>query len=659
MSQWGPTGEIVFRRSYARRRPDGRQETWPETVERVVRGNLDLVPSRFHDPGEERRLIDLFGEFAALPAGRHLWMSGVGGRQFLFNCHVAGWDAAEPEAHFVFMFNQLMQGGGVGANYSNRYLRELPPLRSAVGVELVCDVGHPDIEELRPLLSKTYSPDWPGSVRVDDSREGWAHSFSAVLQAAWDVTPVVLVFDLSLLRARGAPIRTFGGTASGPAPLAQLLVRTATYLSAKCGDRIDSLGAMHLDHWIAETVAAGNVRRSARMAMKHWADDDIFDFINSKVDPLAHWSTNISVEIDDEFLAQESAGNAQAADVFDSVVEGMRRNGEPGLWNRTLASSGERGDVICTNPCGEIALEAWENCNLGHINLSAFGPEDPAIIDAHRLMARFLLRATFGDVTDPRQRDVLARNRRIGVGHFGLQGWLVRHGIRYSECAADVRVRDALLRFRAAVRDEAHSYADELDIPTPVKTTTVAPTGSVAKLPGATEGIQPIYARHFLRRVRFSSDDPEVRALAEAGFTIESDLYSDRTAVAVLPTKDALLAQAESVGLGHLVEAADELQPEVLLAVQAMYQECYADNAVSLTVNVKPGTLDASRIKEMLRAYLPRLKGTTLMVDESRPQAPYERISEAEYRQASASTIGIVDATCIGDACPIGNEGWS
>ena len=347
-------------------------------------------------------------------------------------------------------------------------------------------------------------------------------------------------------------------------------------------------------------------------------------------------------------------------EVMDAIVDGMLRNGEPGVWNRSRSEVGERGPVVCTNPCGEIALEEWENCNLGHINLSEFGSDTEGAVEAHRLMTRFLLRATFADVPDPRQQPVLARNRRIGVGHFGYQGWLIQNGIRYSESANNTFVRQVLRRFRETARTEARAYAAELGIPEPVKVTTVAPTGSIAKLPGATEGIQPIYSRYFLRRVRLSVTDPELEALIRDGYSTEPDLYSTNTLVVVIPTKDTLIAQLESKGIGDrevLVEAADELELEALLGVQVMYQEEFADNAVSLTINLPSGSVDRKRVRRALIKWLPQLKGTTLMVDDSRPQAPYERMTRIEYLESKATAVDDAPRTCLGDACPIGNEG--
>lgn len=105
---WGPTGEIVYNRTYSRVKPDGSSETWPETVERVVDGNLALVDARYQQPGEREELIRLITEFKMLPAGRHLWASGVKNAQHLFNCWVSGW-TEKPSDHFEFTFMRLME----------------------------------------------------------------------------------------------------------------------------------------------------------------------------------------------------------------------------------------------------------------------------------------------------------------------------------------------------------------------------------------------------------------------------------------------------------------------------------------------------------------------------------------------------------------------
>ena len=91
MPSWGPLGQQVFNRTYSRPTAEG-SESWQQTVSRVVEGNLDLVDAQHIEPLEATNLARHFENFSALPAGRHLWVSGVPGRQFLFNCHTAGWD---------------------------------------------------------------------------------------------------------------------------------------------------------------------------------------------------------------------------------------------------------------------------------------------------------------------------------------------------------------------------------------------------------------------------------------------------------------------------------------------------------------------------------------------------------------------------------------
>lgn len=691
---WGPTGKVVYDRTYSRPKPDGTPETWPETVQRVVRGNLGLVDAKFIEVDEEAKLTALMESFKILPAGRHLWASGVPGRQFLFNCHVSHWGEKLSE-HFEFTFMRLMEGGGVGANYSTKYVggyRVQRPLR----VHVVCDSNHADYAELKAdgLLSENFDSEWPGAFEVEDSREGWAGALVDLIDT-YETTAEVLhtdrVFDISRVRAKGSRIKGFGGTASGPGALALMLKEISEALNSVYarGGALSPLPAMEVDHSIAQAVVSGGTRRSARMAMVHWADPQVFEFITCKANSGKHWTTNISVEIDDEFVSlvrrakvpkAQTERKALADKVLAAVVTATLTNGEPGFWNHDLSNVGEPEEVVCTNPCGEIALRGWENCNLGHVNLDAFAGDMPGALEAHRLMTRFLIRATFGDVTSEKQAAVLAVQRRIGVGHFGFQGWLVKEGIRYSDSHRTPSVRKALTAFRKASREAARAYAFELRIPEPVKVTTMAPTGSIAKMPGRTEGGHAIYARYFNRRVRFNTTRPSEAAQVEGfiaqGLHVEADIYdaSGNTVVVTFPTKELLVEEVEALGLDaeYLVESQDEISLKDLLEVQAMYQTHYADNAVSFTVNVAgephqeeammmgldnipaPTPERVAEVTETLVNVLPLLKGTTLMVDGTRPQAPYERITREQFEDGgNGSTDASYDENCANGACPV------
>lgn len=691
---WGPTGLTVYERTYQRVKPNGERETYRDTAERVARGNLELVygpqSAWTREVQEEcNDLVDGFMAFRIIPAGRHLWASGVKGRQYLFNCHVSGWGTQFSE-HFSFTFLRLMEGGGVGANYSSRFLKPYGAPKRSLKVHVVCDPSHPDYESMKAagVLSDAYTAEWDGAFEVEDSREGWSDALVDLLDTYFtdDVKHADRVYDVTNVRASGSRLKTFGGTASGPQPFARMMLEVGRVMNAAYHpinvftgtDYVTPLQAMEIDHAIAECVVSGGNRRSARMAMVEWDDPFIHEFINCKADPSKHWTTNISVAVDDDFIAylghnpdaampKEIAKRVnQAHNVHNAVVTGMLMNGEPGYWNRSLSQVGEINEVICTNPCGEITLEAWENCNLGHVNLQAFVDADGnidghGIGKAHALMTRFLIRATYGDVNDPKQADTLAKNRRIGVGHLGVQGFLAKQGIKWSEAPQNQRFAESLRAMQYAVRQAAREYAFELRIPEPVKVTTVAPTGSIAKLPGVSEGIHPIYSRYFNRRVRFSMvDERQAETVKQAladGYAIEKDSYdpSGNTMIVVYPTKDNLVAEIEGMGIDpSVVESADEISLEDMLNFQGLYQTHYADNAVSFTVNVPEGKYSVGEVAETLAQFLPHLKGTTLMPDGTRPQAPYERITQAEYEASRVQAVSDgIDEDCANGACPI------
>ena len=142
MTPWGPLGQTIFNRTYARPKGDG-SETWTEMVHRVVEGNLNLVDPQHIDALEASQLAEHISSMKVLPAGRHLWVTGVPGRQFVMNCHRAGW-GEHLANHFTFSFDELMKGGGVGANYSNEYLEQLPAPAGQVELSLMCSPSHQD-----------------------------------------------------------------------------------------------------------------------------------------------------------------------------------------------------------------------------------------------------------------------------------------------------------------------------------------------------------------------------------------------------------------------------------------------------------------------------------------------------------------------------------
>lgn len=638
---------------------------------RVVDGNLALVDERYRQIGEREDLIRMMTDFKIIPAGRHLWASGVKNAQHLFNCWVSGW-TEKPSDHFHFTFMRLMEGGGVGANYSNSNLTSYPDLYRTFKIHVVCDPEHPDYQTMKDagLLSEEYDWEWADAFQIEDSREGWAAALVDLIDTYYreSVAHKDRVYDVSRVRKAGARLKTFGGTASGPLPLARMLDDVSTILNNPDRAGLDGIMAMEIDHAIAQCVVAGGVRRSARMAMMHWADPQIHEFINIKEDSGSHWTTNISVEVDEEFwdLIREDEEPSQHGYVMDALAKGAVRNGEPGMWDSSLSNVGEPNKVVCTNPCGEITLEPWEPCNLGHVDLAAFVTDNGKVdyielIRAHRLMTRFLIRATFSPVADPKSREVLDRNRRIGVGHLGVASFIALRGKRYSQMPADRGFKRFLREMAYEVDKAADDYAHQLRIPVPVKKRTVAPTGTIAKMPGVSEGIHPIFSRYFNRRIRFSTVDQDqwmqALELVNQGYEIEEDLYAANTVVITIPTKDTLVQQVvdrHGRDAEEIVESADELTLNEMLAFQAMYQNCWADNAVSFTANVDPDAYTSEDVAAQLKKFGGLIKGSTIFPEKSFEQAPYERITKEQYEAATAKAVADgVDEECASGACPI------
>jgi ribonucleotide reductase alpha subunit len=727
------------------------------------------------------------------------------------NCWVSGW-SEQPSSHFRFLASRLFEGGGVGSNYSSDLLNVLPPVRSTLSIFLTCRPDHPDFEGVRAAsdglwVDHDIAPS--GSVErivIDDSREGWVDTWCQIIDATHDDNPPVLLIDVSDLREHGAVLRTFGGTASGPAPFAGSVVAinrilAIPYLEAR---RLNGLEAMSIDHELASAIVAGGARRSARMSFMHWSDPLVEEFTRCKADHTSHWTTNISVEIDESFHAALAAGDNHAAHVLHLVATGMAINGEPGLADTGLASEGEHTRLRMSNPCvtgdtvvqttsglrrvddlvgsgqidllvndevwsttkdgffvtgtkpvirldidgsplrvtadhliltptgwqaagtlnmgdqvvrdgqgvtdfihalqsnadteavnienigtissieedgvetvydaqvpglnafvangtivhncGEIYLEPQEACNIGSVNLDAFGTDTQGALRAFELMARFLYRSTENIYPDPEARVVEGRNRRIGVGIMGLQGWCAAHGVRLSDLPDTERLHVNLADFYQASRDGADGLADALGTPRSIKVTTVAPTGTIAQMPGVTPGIHPVFARYFLRRVRFGQVDSALVDFAEKGYRIVDDVYAAQTKVVEFPLKDSILDRFPE----ELIEQSDEVTFPRFAAIIACVQEHFADNAVSATAQIPAGT-DPAELEVGIRGALGKVKGLTVFPDVSRPLSPYERISADQYeveiaRLASLDLIAAGDSNsgeCVGGACPI------
>lgn len=686
---WGPIGEDVYKRSYSRnireadgsissgwvwKVPEGRTtEVWGETVRRVVLGNLAYADSK--DEIEAVALFGLIYDFKMVPAGRHLWMTGVPGAA-LKNCHRAGW-SKDISDHFRFLAMQLFTGGGVGSNYSARFRERGDVVTNPVQVKILVRKDHPDLQSIvdeaggsNVYVIKEQHPD-EMHYRVEDTREGWVDAWCTLIRSA-HLGVRKIVFDLSAIRPHGAPLLTMGGRASGPGPLAGSLVRIAKVLSgADTGRHLSAIESMLIDHYIAAAVVAGGTRRSARMSQLDWDDPEVFDFITHKSDTSVSWSTNISVVTDEKFQAALEIGDEHAQAVLSAVAKGMVLNGEPGIYNLALAKVGELRDVSATNPCGEAILEehydpetglgsaSGESCNLGSVDLDAI--DDLLEMDlAFKLMARFLYRATLAPIYDKDQAEIEDRNRRIGVGIMGLQGWAAGHGFKLTDLPESPFLIRQLDRYRQLSRNAANLLADELGLPRPIKVTAVAPTGTIAQLRGTTSGIHPVYARYFVRRIQYADSDPRLQEMAAKGYHVEKSVYAANTSVVSIPVADIILERHPE----HLIEQSDEISVGQFLSIQAAVQRTFCGGldgqAISATANIPATGLSAKDLTAVLAQHLSGLKGATVFPAKARPQQPITSISKLEWAELAIAAHSAAyqygdsnDGDCVGGACPI------
>jgi len=661
---WGPIGEEVYNRTYRRE-----SETWATTVRRIVLGNISYAPHGV-EPGEAEALFDMIYNFKGIPAGRHLWVTGTKASRFNRNCWVTGW-SKRLSNHFKFAASRLFEGGGVGGNFSYDLRSVTEPILNHIDVAFTIRADHENYNAVKASCGDQFvewHTDLEPSYVVDDQREGWIDLWTTLIDMACDDKgDRKFLVDLSELRPYGAELKTFGGRASGPEPLAVSSMNIVNVLnSVESGHKIGGLQAMLIDHYIAASVVAGGARRSARMSLMHWKDPEIFDFIKCKADHSEHWSTNISVEIDSEFREALDDGDPHAVSVFYAIVQGMALNGEPGFVDTELHSVGERKRIRVVNPCGEASLEAefdengdavGESCNLGSVNLDAYGTDADGAKEAIRLMARFLYRATEHKHASDYASRIEQRNRRIGVGLFGVQGWAAAHGVRLSELPDSTVLVKRLEEFSATAREAGNEIADTIGTPRPIKVTAIAPTGTIAQLAGSTPGIHPIFAQHFIRRVRYANSDPNLQTMIAAGYNTQPDIYAETTTVVEFPVRDALLDRFDDEMIEDTAQV--DLEKFIRLMVTIQNAFCSGSNgqAVSATATI-PANMDIEELAECIRPAIGSLKGLTVFPELTRPLSPYERVTKAEWLDLTRDAVAVEsgdsnDGACVGGSCPI------
>jgi ribonucleoside-triphosphate reductase (thioredoxin) len=719
--RWGfdGLGWVVYIRTYARTKEDGTLEQWWETCERVTLGNfnLKLIDGKI-DPTatkeEVERFYHLFFNLAISPPGRGLWMSGTEyaktNGDALNNCWYTD---VVPQARrkgepikystpFVFVFDQAMKGGGVGAGVYKENIAQFPVTHNQVKLVFVVKEDHGDVAELKQngiefitpekfrkikrYLNRSKKNDYL-YIKVPDSREGWAdYALANVIDAHYKEYSVRTIYlDLSDVRHRGTKIKRFGGTASGIAPLCRGLLQINSILnrSARQKRRIKTVEAGDIIQIIGTVVVAGNVRRTAIILL---GSEDDQEFIESKdyskmgLEPSQwRWASNNSIVIDTKTPRERLYQAAQS--IF--------YNGEPGVVNLEVTRHFGRiidgrienidGEANGTNPCGEISLSDKEPCNLFEINMPRCMELGGISVleEACYLGARYTYRVTFMPYEWDKSRETIQKNRRLGVGLTGYADYtLLHHDGNYQDTAP------VLDRLYKVVRQTNNEHAKALGTQPSIKVTTVKPSGSISKLMGVSAGQHDHWDRYYIQRIRIAADAPIMDLIYKAGYPVEpmilgrkddgTVVYDYNTVVVEFPMK-APTADHPKFRSSREIPLMEQAER------QAILQTYWSDNAVSATLTFhKPspenGLTDEQVIEEITEV-LDRFKGvfksTSLLphATGTYDQMPWESITKEEYEARIAKLKGRpwdyidgglkgiieddLDSDCVGGACPI------
>lgn len=474
-------------------------------------------------------------------------------------------------------------------------------------------------------------------------------------------------FSFSRLRPKNDVVRSTMGVSSGP------------------------VSFMEVFNAATEAVKQGGTRRGANMGILRVDHPDIIEFINCKSDNNKLNNFNISVAITDKFMealkngedydlyhpnTKKSVGRLSAKQVFNLIVDGAWRNGEPGIVFIDKMNADNPtpliGDIESTNPCGEVPLLAYEACNLGSINLGlmikdgANGKEVDwdKLRDITKLSIHFLDNViTVNNYPLPKIADMVQNNRKIGLGVMGWADMLMVLGISYSskegtdlaykvmefidyhskiESIELAKSRGAFNNFKGSIYERGNFLTNKYsgksagmildndwkNLDSQIKefgirnatTTCIAPTGTISMIASASGGVEPLFGLVFFRNVMDGTEMLEINPIFEK-YAKDNGFYSQNLMKEI--AKDGSVAHVDSVPqeAKHIFATAHDVSPEWHVKMQAAFQ-LHTDNAVSKTINFEEHATREDIEKSYVLAFENNLKGLTVYRNNSRTFQP-------------------------------------
>lgn len=626
---WGEIGYITFKRTYARRLKEDDVNSKTEEFWHVVERELEASDKQLKVGFTDREKAGYAASRLALKwsvAGRFMWQLGTKtvdklGLPSLQNC--AFTVVNEPIRPFTWAMDMLMLGSGVGYNIQRHHVYQMPKVKKKIKI--------------------VRQDDESADFIVPDTREGWVKLLAKTLKAHF-YSGEGFTYSTQLIRGKGAAIKGFGGTASGPEELCWGIAEISKILNSRSNQKLRPIDCLDIMNIIGFVVVAGNVRRSAQIAI---GDYDDIEYLKAKrwdLGSIPNWRSmsNNSIAAPDEIkdLLPEFWQTYEQGEPYGLINLKLSK-----LVGRTGETQYPDPDVEGYNPCAEQSLVDKETCCLAEIylpNIESYEEFQEVLTYAYRMCKHSLSLGCSLKETEK----IVNKNMRMGIGITGV-------------LQASLKQKKWLEAAYEWLREYDKQYSKKHGFPESIKLTTVKPSGTLSLLAGVTPGVHPNPAGpYYIRRIRISANSPLIEVCRQNGYHVEPQVNFDGsldkgTMVVSFPCK---LPKGTPV-------AADFTWKEQLNNVRWL-QRVWSDNSVSCTVYYKKE--DLPEIKEYLSKHFSNeLKTVSFLLYHGHGfnQAPYETITEEEYKKMVKGTTPITSVEiketdfdvmdCEGGVCPI------
>ena len=600
--------KFVYIRTYSRWLPDkNRRETWKETCARAINGNCSYLPT---EDGEPEKLFDNMFNLRQRISGRMLWM---GGTEALDKTPLAAYNCSgiviDNINAFHELFYLLMVGTGVGCRVLKEDIAKLPQFDTA---KKLYHVKTPVPQGT--TLERTKVSNYGNSIiiTVGDSKEGWCEALTAYLNTMADNTTKSISIDYSYIRPKGAPLKTFGGYASGYTSLKEMFEKLhKIIIEESTNGKLRPLNVADMCNIVGQNVVAGGTRRTAELILFS-PDDEEMLHAKENLDPEHYfrYMSNNSMYLEDKPSKEE----------LRKLMISIKETGEPGFIN-VKAAKERRKDFAIVNPCCEIMLPNKAVCNLTNINVSKFIDERGNVMvaqlkEACKLSARACYRLTEPELELEGWSEIHHRDRLIGCSITGWQDAVADNMTKLEQGVL-------LTLMKTWIKDAANEYADENNRPRPVLYTTVQPDGTGGLISGCSAGVHYNHSPYYFRRVRISTNSPLYQAVKYLdGWQIDNEVGQDdngNTKVITFPCK------SNSRITKYNVSAIEQLEQ------YKMMQTHYVDHNTSITVTVRDDEWDD--VTDWLDKNWDCVVGISFLSlnQDYYPLMPYEECTEKQY----------------------------